>query len=290
MHISRATVAKDEKDTQVWRCDESGSFTVSSAYECLDKFGRGPQISASKYLWKIKAFPKLQISDRRWRQVVGVMRRKRKEEDEVCSEVDLICTLCWKVSSMGRAAGWMKGKANALQEGALICSRSLMSMAMIGAFDGLVMSAAKAGMFFTSKEVLSNLASAVWSGQLKKDCGLVFDLGLRCGTANGSHNEDLLHLALFLLTLEAVHSGPVWRHLERPSVSLPLQIDAGWFAIIDGQDLNVHIANNACLMIFKVTNIIIHDIRVHHCKPQTSRIIMGPKGKVIPLGNVTRMQ
>ncbi|RDY03561.1 putative pectate lyase 16, partial [Mucuna pruriens] len=34
------------------------------------------------------------------------------------------------------------------------------------------------------------------------------------------------------------------------------------------------------------TNIIIHGIRVHNCKPQAPGIVMGPEGKVIPLGHV----
>ena len=43
----------------------------------------------------------------------------------------------------------------------------------------------------------------------------------------------------------------------------------------------------AILLIWsQATNIIIHGIRVHHCKPQGPGIVMGPEGKVIPLGHV----
>jgi len=62
MHISRVNVFKKEKDAQMWRGDESGWFTVSSAYGCLAKFERGPQIDAFKYLWKIKAFLNVTIT------------------------------------------------------------------------------------------------------------------------------------------------------------------------------------------------------------------------------------
>ena len=48
MHISRANVIKEEKDVQVWRGDESGCFTVSSAYKCLAKSKRAPQIDVFK--------------------------------------------------------------------------------------------------------------------------------------------------------------------------------------------------------------------------------------------------
>jgi len=57
MLISRVKVIKDEQDKQVWRGDESGSFTVKSAYECLEEPERGTPISSFGCLWKIKAFP-----------------------------------------------------------------------------------------------------------------------------------------------------------------------------------------------------------------------------------------
>jgi len=40
IHISRDSVMKDEKDRQVWKRDESGRFTVRSAYECIEEIGR----------------------------------------------------------------------------------------------------------------------------------------------------------------------------------------------------------------------------------------------------------
>jgi len=62
MHISRANVSKDEKDAQMWKGDESGCFSVSSAYECLTKYEIGPQLDVFKYLWKIKVFPNVMIT------------------------------------------------------------------------------------------------------------------------------------------------------------------------------------------------------------------------------------
>jgi len=69
MLISRATVTKDEHDKQVWRGDGSGSFTVKSAYECLEEPERGTQISSFGYLWKIKAFPNVTITA--WKVLLG---------------------------------------------------------------------------------------------------------------------------------------------------------------------------------------------------------------------------
>ncbi|XP_027915937.1 probable pectate lyase 16 [Vigna unguiculata] len=85
----------------------------------------------------------------------------------------------------------------------------------------------------------------------------------------------------------SIIQGKVWITFQKNMIitlEKPLLISS--FTTIDGRGVNVHIANNACLMIFKATNIIIHNIRVHHCKPQAPGIVMGPKGKVIPLGHV----
>ncbi|XP_068492078.1 uncharacterized protein [Phaseolus vulgaris] len=71
MHISRANVSRDEKDAQIWRGDEVGCFSVSSAYECLTKYERGPQLDVFNFLWKIKAFPNVMITT--WRVLLGRM-------------------------------------------------------------------------------------------------------------------------------------------------------------------------------------------------------------------------
>ncbi|MED6212156.1 hypothetical protein PIB30_080473 [Stylosanthes scabra] len=68
------------------------------------------------------------------------------------------------------------------------------------------------------------------------------------------------------------------------TLSKPLLISS--FTTIDGRGSNVHIAHNACFMIFKPTNVIIHNIRIHHCKSQGPGMVVGPNGKVISLGQV----
>ena len=69
MLISRVTMKKDEQDKQVWRRDESGNFTVKSAYKCLEEPVGGTQISSFGYLWKTKAFPNVLITA--WRVLLG---------------------------------------------------------------------------------------------------------------------------------------------------------------------------------------------------------------------------
>ncbi|XP_061375156.1 probable pectate lyase 16 [Gastrolobium bilobum] len=81
--------------------------------------------------------------------------------------------------------------------------------------------------------------------------------------------------------------GKVWITFQRDMqirLERPLLISS--FTTIDGRGVDVHIANNACLMIYKASNIIIHGIRIHHCRPQAPGMVMDPNGKVIPLGQV----
>ncbi|KAF3438124.1 hypothetical protein FNV43_RR20880 [Rhamnella rubrinervis] len=64
----------------------------------------------------------------------------------------------------------------------------------------------------------------------------------------------------------------------------PLLISS--FTAIDGRGGSIHIAGNACLLIFKESNIIIHGLRIHHCKAQGPSSVMGPNGKVVPISQV----
>ncbi|KAI4327543.1 hypothetical protein L6164_019992 [Bauhinia variegata] len=85
----------------------------------------------------------------------------------------------------------------------------------------------------------------------------------------------------------SVIQGKVWITFQRDmhiKLQRPLLISS--FTTLDGRGVNVHIADNACLLIFKTSNIIIHGLRIHHCKPQGPGSVMGPEGKVIPLGHV----
>ncbi|KAL0535721.1 hypothetical protein IC582_030062 [Cucumis melo] len=64
----------------------------------------------------------------------------------------------------------------------------------------------------------------------------------------------------------------------------PLLISS--FTAIDGRGATVHITGNACLMVLRATNIIIHGLIIHHCRSQAAGEVMGPNSKVISLGHV----
>ena len=69
MLLSGVTLRKNVQDTQVWGKEVPGLFSVSSAYECLAKHGRGNQGEVYKLLWKVKAF--LNVIVTAWRVLMG---------------------------------------------------------------------------------------------------------------------------------------------------------------------------------------------------------------------------
>ncbi|XP_059444943.1 probable pectate lyase 4 [Corylus avellana] len=81
--------------------------------------------------------------------------------------------------------------------------------------------------------------------------------------------------------------GKKWITFQRSmniKLEKPLLISS--FTTIDGRGAEVHIAGNACLMIYKENNIIIHGLRIHHCKPQAPSSVMGPGSKIMAVGQV----
>jgi len=60
--ISRVSFRKDVEDTQVWKSDEFGCFSVKSAYEFLAKSEVGSQKEVFSILWKAKTFPNVMLT------------------------------------------------------------------------------------------------------------------------------------------------------------------------------------------------------------------------------------
>ncbi|XWS22500.1 hypothetical protein CRYUN_Cryun29cG0041100 [Craigia yunnanensis] len=81
--------------------------------------------------------------------------------------------------------------------------------------------------------------------------------------------------------------GKVWITFKRNmhiTLCRPLLISS--FTVIDGRGVDVHITGVGCLLVYQATDIIIHGLRIHHCKSQSPSSVMGPYSKVIPLGHV----
>ncbi|XP_057860144.1 probable pectate lyase 18 [Cryptomeria japonica] len=65
-----------------------------------------------------------------------------------------------------------------------------------------------------------------------------------------------------------IQTEPLWIIFQRDMViQLKEELIMNSYKTIDGRGANVHIANGACITIQYVTNIIIHGIHIHDCKP-----------------------
>ncbi|XVE58432.1 hypothetical protein DITRI_Ditri04bG0169100 [Diplodiscus trichospermus] len=81
--------------------------------------------------------------------------------------------------------------------------------------------------------------------------------------------------------------GKVWITFKRNieiTLQKPLLISS--FTAIDGRGVDVHITGAGCLLVYQATDVIIHGLRIHHCKSQPPSSVMGPNSKVIPLGQM----
>ncbi|CAA7058867.1 unnamed protein product [Microthlaspi erraticum] len=71
-----------------------------------------------------------------------------------------------------------------------------------------------------------------------------------------------------------IQDEPLWIVFKRDMViTLKQELIMNSFKTIDGRGVNVHIANGACITIQFVTNIIIHGIHVHDCRPTGNAMV-----------------
>ncbi|MCD7465115.1 hypothetical protein HAX54_000588 [Datura stramonium] len=81
--------------------------------------------------------------------------------------------------------------------------------------------------------------------------------------------------------------GKIWVTFERDmKIRLQKPLLVSSFTTIDGRGVKVNIADGACLMLQRVTNVIIHDLRIHNCKAQQASTVLGPDKKIVNVGAV----
>ena len=81
--------------------------------------------------------------------------------------------------------------------------------------------------------------------------------------------------------------GKVWITFKKNmhiTLQRPLLINS--FTTIDGRGVDIHITGSSCLLVYQVIDVIIHGLRIHHCKSQPPSSVMGPNSKVILLGQM----
>ncbi|KAK4767665.1 hypothetical protein SAY87_023496 [Trapa incisa] len=71
-----------------------------------------------------------------------------------------------------------------------------------------------------------------------------------------------------------IQDRPLWIVFKRDMViTLKEELIMNSFKTIDGRGVNVHIANGACITIQFITNIIIHGLHIHDCKPTGNAMV-----------------
>lgn len=71
-----------------------------------------------------------------------------------------------------------------------------------------------------------------------------------------------------------IQDTPLWIVFKRDMViQLKQELIMNSFKTIDARGVNVHIANGACITVQFVTNVIIHGLHIHDCKPTGNALV-----------------
>ncbi|CAA2968474.1 probable pectate lyase 8 [Olea europaea subsp. europaea] len=112
------------------------------------------------------------------------------------------------------------------------------------------------------------------------DCGIGFGrnaIGGRDGefylvTDPGDH--DAVNPRPGTLRHAVIQDEPLWIVFKRDMViTLKQELIMNSFKTIDGRGVNVHIANGGCITIQFITNVIIHGLHIHDCKPTGNAMV-----------------
>ncbi|RZR91998.1 hypothetical protein BHM03_00020228 [Ensete ventricosum] len=112
------------------------------------------------------------------------------------------------------------------------------------------------------------------------DCGIGFGrnaIGGRDGryyVVSDPGDDDPVNPRSGTLRHAVIQDEPLWIVFKRDMViTLKQELIMNSFKTIDGRGANVHIANGACITIQFVTNVIIHGLHIHDCKPTGNAMV-----------------
>ncbi|KAI3706206.1 hypothetical protein L6452_23797 [Arctium lappa] len=112
------------------------------------------------------------------------------------------------------------------------------------------------------------------------DCGIGFGrnaIGGRDGryyVVTDPKDDDPVNPRPGTLRHAVIQDAPLWIVFQRDMViQLKQELIMNSFKTIDARGVNVHIANGACLTIQFVTNIIVHGLHIHDCKPTGNALV-----------------
>ncbi|KAJ7961476.1 Pectate lyase [Quillaja saponaria] len=112
------------------------------------------------------------------------------------------------------------------------------------------------------------------------NCGIGFGrnaIGGRDGkyyVVNDPGDDDPVNPKPGTLRHAVIQEGPLWIVFKRDMViTLKQELIMNSFKTIDGRGVNVHIAYGACITIQFITNVIIHGLNIHDCKPTGNALV-----------------
>lgn len=112
------------------------------------------------------------------------------------------------------------------------------------------------------------------------DCGIGFGanaLGGKGGQfylVTDSSDRDVANPRPGTLRYGVIQEEPLWIIFSaNMMIKLRHELIINSHKTIDGRGYNIHITGNGCLTIQYISNIIIHNIHIHHCKPSGNTII-----------------
>ncbi|XP_074573357.1 putative pectate lyase 8 [Curcuma longa] len=121
-----------------------------------------------------------------------------------------------------------------------------------------------------------------WHNNRKRlaDCGIGFGrnaIGGRDGNfyvVTDSGDDDPVNPRPGTLRYAVIQDEPLWITFEQDMViTLKEELIMNSFKTIDGRGRNVHIANGACITIQYISNVIIHGLHIHDCKPTGNAMV-----------------
>lgn len=81
--------------------------------------------------------------------------------------------------------------------------------------------------------------------------------------------------------------GKVWITFQKDmTIALQATLLVGSLTTIDGRGAIIHIARGGCLLLHKVHDVIIHGLRIHHCRSQPAHKVMGPGAQLMELSEM----
>ncbi|KAI3801124.1 hypothetical protein L1987_29227 [Smallanthus sonchifolius] len=88
------------------------------------------------------------------------------------------------------------------------------------------------------------------------------------------NDDDAVNPKPETLRHAVIQNKPLWIVFKRDMIiSLKQELIMNSFKTIDARGVDVHIANGACITIQYVTNIIIHGLHIHDCKPTGNAMV-----------------